>query len=77
MQAHTSSLLSSSPFSVPGSTWTCMCCRGYVRVYVLPRLLKTIHMKRSYVNIQLSFMLNKNTLGVKKVRGQSEATMVI
>ena len=23
------------------------------------------------------FMLNKNTLGVKKVRGQSEATMVI
>ena len=23
------------------------------------------------------FMLNKNTLGVKKVRGQSEATMII
>ena len=23
------------------------------------------------------YMLNKNTLGVKKVRGQSEATMVI
>ena len=25
----------------------------------------------------VTYMLNKNTLGVKKVRGQSEATMVI
>ena len=33
----------------------------------------------SYVHtyIKYIYMLNKNTLGVKKVRGQSEATMVI
>ena len=31
----------------------------------------------SYVATYVHIMLNKNTLGVKKVRGQSEATMVI
>ena len=29
------------------------------------------------VHTYVHYMLNKNTLGVKKVRGQSEATMVI
>ena len=28
-------------------------------------------------HLTVLYMLNKNTLGVKKVRGQSEATMVI
>ena len=31
--------------------------------------------EQSYVRV--NEMLNKNTLGVKKVRGQSEATMII
>ena len=30
-----------------------------------------------YITLSVYDMLNKNTLGVKKVRGQSEATMVI
>ena len=30
-----------------------------------------------WVGLDDIIMLNKNTLGVKKVRGQSEATMVI
>ena len=29
------------------------------------------------MHVTVMIMLNKNTLGVKKVRGQSEATMVI
>ena len=54
------------------------------KVYIL-HCFKDIYFQsdlHTFLQIQLQafavvVMLNKNTLGVKKVRGQSEATMVI
>ena len=56
-------------------TSVCYVCINPFMLHICAVCSECVHVCMQYVYACVIYMLNKNTLGVKKVRGQSEAAL--